>query len=692
MQQGRIPDPVPLTEGPGGTSSGRAARIDSRAAALDLAAWLQSPHRTQPAAVITSGPGSGHPIDADALASEFARRAEVYVLTGSDAIAGLNRPLPESWRLLREAARVFPTDGAAPHPTVAASPHAAEALREGLDRAIDPTAPLDRWPPAVEPYRITSAAQGREVAAHLRDPLRTRPFVLISTHPEAPAPFIDADDVVVEVSGLLPVVVLDAVAVVGLTAGLGDRMLSVSYGAGRVYPVGQAWLSDPDQAPLIVCATAGSGPRAAERLVQHALTAAHRAGLLRPGMDLTDQRMPVRAMVEGQSSDHHWLVRTEQGQTAILQVARLRVDVAPERLLRTGQWLTGVLSGHGRLPEFIPQSPATGAAELVRRECPDGATFPARVSDVAGEWALVELHPEFPVVLADEGDDLTSLLAPGDVVAVEVAWIDGQCVVALGDDRRAFAAPALLPGGPPWLLLDEAEAAVAGLPASSAKASGPSGPGTPGAAASGAVGAAAAAPGTAAGGTGEAPTADDALADARAAVELHAARAEALQAEAERLRREAKALRRELRKARTERKQRSLPEVYADPEAQFRWEVATTYLTTVADAEREQSHLAEYVLGRSFLGRLDALPGIPRQQILDSVVGVLTDRAAGLPGRAPDAWLARGSDQQQVRHDGATAWRVPVRVHSARARHLKYWRLPDGRIELDSVGVADGRR
>ncbi len=247
--------------------------------------------------------------------------------------------------------------------------------------------------------------------------------------------------------------------------------------------------------------------------------------------------------------------------------------------------------------------------------------------------------------------------------------MEDSCVVALGEEAKAFEALPVLPGGPPWLLLGETERPGQGAdePPQPEQTSSPptDGPGQP------------------------TETALRELQDARAAAELYAERVAQLEARLAEQQREAKALKAALRKATAERRNRTLPEVFADDEEQFRWEVDFAYLVRVDEVQRAEYPLADFVVGPAFLNRMDSLQGISRDKILDVVVDVLSDRAKDIATREVHQWLEHRAGGQEVRHDGARAWRASLQVRSNSARRLKYWRLPDGRIELDSVGVHD---
>ena len=536
-----------------------------------------------------------------------------------------------------------------------------------MNRATSPPArPSDTWPPSEAPHRLRTRPEAQRLAEYLLAPSRPFPAVVVSVAPGQPEPFIDADGICDEVRGVAVVFVVDADATFGLTDGLGDPRLSAFYGAGRVYPVGTRWRGDRYAAPLVMCPGPPRAQRAREVLIEEALAAAQFAGLLQLATP-ADSQSEVLGKVSGFSSDRHVLMRCDNGQQGVMNVSRLRVDVAPMRLVQRGQRFAGVLSGTGFLPEFVPAVVEQDVAALVRAECPDGSTVLAKVREVEAEGASVLLHPDYSVKLAEPGEDLRRLLSPGDVVAVEVAWVDGECLVALGDESAAHPALSVLPGGPSWLLPEAAgaEPGEAGRPEPPA--------------------------GEQAGAAAPVESADalQELADARITLELYSEQISQLEEQVAREGAELKLARSDLRRARRERENRALPEVFADPERQFRWEVATSYLFRVPESQRDEYPLGDFVLGRAFLTRLDLLQGISRDKVMEVIVDVLSGRAKDIPARELHPWLESRSGPQETRDDGATAWRVSLQVHSHSARRLKYWRLVDGRIELDTVGVHD---
>ena len=82
----------------------------------------------------------------------------------------------------------------------------------------------------------------------------------------------------------------------------------------------------------------------------------------------------------------------------------------------------------------------------------DGTVVLAMASSVTPGAAVLLAHPDVAFhIAAGRGEDLTTEVTEGEVVAVEVVVVDGEMVASFSD---ATTAPSMsvLPGGPPWLL------------------------------------------------------------------------------------------------------------------------------------------------------------------------------------------------------------------------------------------------
>ena len=526
---------------------------------------------------------------------------------------------------------------------------------------------------------IETVEDARDLADHLLDPTRRHPVVVVSVHPAADSPYLNAPLIAEELRGLAAVVVVGADATYGLTDTLRDKQLSVFYGAGRVYPVGQSWVDDMHLAPLRMCTNKRESPRATQAVIDAGLTAAHDAGLLQPPPTApTDTTVTARV---DSVNEHHFVVRSN-GTQAVARTATLAIGIPGDRLLRRNQQLNGRIRETGRLiAEFLPDPIQDDPVERVRAAYPAGTTALARVETVDTEQATVLLHPDVRATLTTTGDtqDLHTILSVDDTVTVTVTWSDTGCTATLADvdaTETIAAGVSVLPDGPAWLVPADLE------PEPEQDEEPPPAPEpTP-------------PPPTPAGTSTSPAELLQQLAVARDAAEQFAADADRARREAAHLTSQEKRLRSELRKAQATirglKARNQQPPVFTDPEQQLRHEVSLTYLEHVTEPDRPQwSMPTDYVIGPDFVRSLDALEGIDRSKVLEVIVDVLTERANQMAARAVRPWKESRAGKQQRRADGAKAYRVNLQNNTPGARRMKYWQRADGRIELDFVGVHD---
>ncbi|ANC32162.1 hypothetical protein [Isoptericola dokdonensis] len=130
---------------------------------------------------------------------------------------------------------------------------------------------------------------------------------------------------------------------------------------------------------------------------------------------------------------------------------------------------------------------------------------------------------------------------------------------------------------------------------------------------------------------------------------------------------------------------------FTDPADQFRHEVRTAWVRGVPAAQKASLPLRDYSLGPRFLDSL-TLGGISRRKIVETVVHVVTGRAADINGlQLHRLRTDEGGDSQPVTRDadGATCFRVSLQINTPSARRLHFWRLPDGGYELSRVVLHD---
>ncbi|WP_278235192.1 hypothetical protein [Isoptericola sp. AK164] len=321
--------------------------------------------------------------------------------------------------------------------------------------------------PPAEVGQVRTTAQAEELAARLQHPDRAWPVVVVSTPRDRGRPYVDPDRVLDDVRGLAEVVVIHT----------GDPSWAFSHGmpdatqvyggASRVYPVGVGWVHDVARSPLWIAYDDAEGTRVHDRLVQDALAAATRAGLV--GLDLLP---PTPATTTGTVLGlvgTRALVQTADGTTA--QVAQeLTLPIVPiDRLLAPGMRVRGVLDVDTRRLDVRDMLPdALEQTSRVLSGYPAGAVVPAQVHRVDADEVTVALAPAVTVRVRREhasrgDDDLRDLFTVGEVVAARmqaarpVPGPEGghrHPSLRLDDvDDAGGVRPAisLLDGGPPWL-------------------------------------------------------------------------------------------------------------------------------------------------------------------------------------------------------------------------------------------------
>ena len=596
--------------------------------------------------------------------------------------------------------------------------------------------------------RVKTSEAARALADLLNGSSRTRPVVVVTTPHGRTEPWIDVEEIVDQVGDIAEIYLVPTGPHSWDLSNNLPAMTQVYGGAGRVYPVGHEWASEPRRSPLRFAYSAAEGPKATTALIDDALHMATEAGLF--DNVRTAERARLTGVVAGIVADRA-MVKLD-GRVGIVPDALAFPGLPLERSLQPGQEVTGLYDADSRWfdvrdsrldPDVALSSYAAGDVVLVQ------------VESVEADRASVFLHPLVTVdvthaaVTSNPLDDLSDLLTPGEVLPARVLTTGGEWQLSLldiDDDEEPVAAAALFAGGPPWVV--PATPADVPEPAAPATASievvsfdveidvsdpdtEPDVPDVPVTTPAPAV------PSPAMFDRSRAVRPRPARAPAEAPVEAPAPAAESastksmsltissLQAEvrtAKRQRDEVHAqaqgfatelehLRTELRQvedhvrrltqqleqSRTKlRKSRSSSSTadapaFADPERGFRFLVERAWATRIPAAEQPSCPMGDYTLGPYFLRSLDSLHGLGADRVADVVMEVATGKAALSAGRelhqlrTDDA----GGSPQRVREDGARAWRVSLQSNTAAARRLHYWVLPDGSIELAKVGVHD---
>lgn len=323
---------------------------------------------------------------------------------------------------------------------------------------------------------VRTPAGVEELARELLSESRSKPWAVIAGRS------LDPEAIEHELGDVVAVFVIANASLTWRFAELLPPRTQVYGDAGRVYPVGDAWQTDPFNSPLRMVREAHQARGLTQGLISDGFAMAQAAGLFGnaqiAGMKTVADRVSG-VIVEGERA----LVALEDGGSATLQ-RRLITPLAPiEWAVHPGLSVAGKLDiANGRLLVDI-EPPSAEELELV---FPSGSVTSALVVVTDPETAVLVLHPQLryrvhrPAVSPNPLDRMDFLLSPGEVVAVRIVRAgnehgavdaergdadgDAQCAVGIygislsmvdvDDDEPVLEALALLPGGRPWLIPD----------------------------------------------------------------------------------------------------------------------------------------------------------------------------------------------------------------------------------------------
>ena len=490
---------------------------------------------------------------------------------------------------------------------------------------------------------------------------RLDPIVVVSTHRKQPRPYVDAESLAGELSGMASVFVLTEKTWIAFGEAVGGKKKSTFPGGVRVYPAGINW-DQGDSSLNLQCHAVSDGPRVKSRVIERVQA----MNYVSQPVPLTSLRSTGRdciATVDNAINETQVLVKIGHRDSAMMLAVELWPGVSASRLVQPGQELHGKYEAGMILGRFIPQSLPDVVRERAMRELPDGTVSLARVRTSEPRRAILELHPELPVTIDAEGDqDLTLILSEGDVIQVELVWEGSYCVLAYKDDADPEESKglSLLPGGPPWLELQAAERPEVHREEDD----------------------------------GFAPSTQDEVPisaeEAQTIIELLTEENLKLREKNSELREKSALSKKALRQS-----QKSFcPIVYTNAEQQFRFEIMISYLIRIDEDTRVRKPLPQhYLLGDDFLRSVDtptASGGIKREKIVDVCAEVLSGLAEEITSRAVKAWTVGANGGQECRpSDQARAFRVRLQTSTSGARRLKFWKHLDGIIELDAVSLHD---
>lgn len=589
--------------------------------------------------------------------------------------------------------------------------------------------------------RITDDEGAIALADRLNGQERTRPVVVITIPALRREPYIDAETVLDEVVDLADVYLIATGTHTWTFSRKMPELTQVYGGAGRVYPVGHEWVSDPYVSPLRFAYNEGEGQRSTQTLISDALRMAAAAGLVhrRPSR----HRVQVAGEVVAIPMPERALVKFD-GRLAPVAQELTVPDVPLDRVVAIGMRVGGWFDSVTRRLDI---SESLLSPEIALEGYTVGDVVLTEVATVEADRAELRLHPLLGVpvsrdnVTANDLDDLRTLMTPGEVLAARVTSTGPDWALTLldvDDDEVPRVAASLLPGGPPWLRLapaedidhDWADEAPVGLARglmevgsepvtlevsraaeAPSEAVTPSRPtpamldrrGAPAPRSQQSAPAASVTDRTIASLQAELASLGRKLAaaesDLRGSDVERADLIDMRQAQSRRidgLEDQLKRLRTRLRKTKQPPSPSGTPTPeFADAEQAFRYAVLSAWATRTPVGEQASRPLVEYDLGPEFLDSVRSIQGVTLDKIADVVVEIVAGRAHEIAGRdlhqlresaAPNAPYVRRPT------DDATCWRAALQVSTPQARRIHYWVLPGGRVELSRVALHDDYR
>jgi len=669
--------------------------------------YLRSPERTRPVAVLTVGKGEAGPyVAVDDVVKQAQGQADIVTIATDDLTRSFSDKVAPGAGAYRGACRVYPAgigweqDPYSVPLRMAQTPEQIRELprlllgdlRRAIERRVTPPparVPEPRTEPAPEvragvPARIETEADAKALADYLLNPSRRQPVVVVSRAVGATEATADVEKLREDLTGLADVCEIVTLAASWAFSHVVPPMCQVYGGAGRVYPVGDAWLKDPYVSPLRLAYDFAGRADLTRRLVSDTMSLASRGTyatrVARPGERTVTAE--VVGVVAGQG-----LAKLEGESTmGVLWPELVQADLPAERLFAKGMTVRGTFDpdSHRIDVQGMRQDPLAAVGSYK----PDD-TILVRVATVTPTTCTVELFPGLTVpipagdITGDPEPDLRGLMSTGETLPALVVAYDAdtrEWLLSLADAREADAAvpaPAILPGGPPWLVPPEPAPAPAPAPTATRVAR-----------------------------DLQAVEGDsDVARELRLEIEQLAGRlqqANQVNLDLQDQLKAAKTQRREgQRRSRADRaaNERTQAEndrhLFLDESEQFDFEVRLAWARLIPPSDKANWPLRRWTYGPDFFTTLRETQGVSREKVVAVAVDVLTGRDVDLVSRERHQLRTGpgGDDAPRVRNNGQDkAMRVSIQVGTPSARRLHYWQCADGLIELASVRPHDDYR
>lgn len=681
-----------------------------------LVSYLRRDTRDRPVALVSIGAGAAVPaVSVSELVKAAKGEADIVVIPTDDLTFALSDAVGNEASVYRGACRVYPPGASWEEDPFSVPLRMARTKQEvddlpgllmadlraalltgstpapaGSPPAPRPPAGGTRPKPVAAggqsvPLTVSTEIDAARLAAYLTSEQRNRPVVVLSWATTAATAYADVDQLRSDLAGLATVCEITTLTASWTFSRAVPDRCQVYGGAGRVYPLGTAWLDDPYLSPLRFAYSLAD--RAA---VTRALTA-DALGMAAPAESVTATPAgptSVRGIVMGVVGDRG-VVRLERGGTAVVWPELVEPNLPADRVFAKDMEVSGSFDTESRRIDVrhLRHKPDTAVAPYR-----SGDTILVRVATIAAGSCGVELFPGLIATVAAEdvidGDqtDLHSLMTVGETLPALLVERGGnvdEWLLSLSeadDASDAVPAPAVLAGGPPWLVAADPnlavtpESAAVDLPAPAAE---------------------------------PVPDLDQAevLEGLRRENAQLTLRVIELETKLDRAQRDLVTARTDRRegarhRSRTQREldaaERAVREgrFFDDDKDQLDFELRTTWVYQTMPAEKVDRPLKSYRYGPNFLATLNDMDGISRDKIVEVMVHVLTGRDADLASRQLHQLRTGtgGDDPAVTRAGGEVCWRVALQSNTPSARRLHYWMCNDGSIEFSSIRLHDDYR
>ncbi len=306
-------------------------------------------------------------------------------------------------------------------------------------------------------YLIEGSNELKRLIQRLLNHERGEPIVVIATHRHELDPFVNAQLLQEELTGMADVYLLAESVFPHFAKQISNQHHCPVQGDIHLYP-------PKDVADIAVqrfeCNELDDWPRITEQLVRHIqqLNLEIHPSIYLP---ISGHWQEGKARVEEVLSSTRARVSLDTGGSATMLSVEIKPGISAHQLLAVGQEFDGKFGTGDHHRTFAPFPLHDDVAERAKVEFAQGPFALAQVRTVAGRKVVLQLHPDVSATLtARPFKNLKRTLRPGDIIEVALAWKNGACRARLPRRKGPAHSLSVIPGGPAWLRQDHGDQAV----------------------------------------------------------------------------------------------------------------------------------------------------------------------------------------------------------------------------------------